>query len=262
MAESPKSERARTAFKPISKMASRSILRDRNPPNPPGEQDSSTRPLHMVTPSKNAFQTFFGKVDRATSSTPPPPVPSIPVQHRMSTTSSNGGERGGNNVPVTPFRASRAYTEHGTIIQPSNEATPAAPKIRAGMTPEARTRLMPTPKPLPPSKLRGNQTPAASSGSTMRLVQPRQSISRSQEPFTRDTYELPMPMALHAGSLGEGLYAGGDEWDAPGGQAVGQTESGWQEIGSQSSNETVLVTVRYVPACRKSSRQSNVLASS
>lgn len=96
----------------------------------------------------------------------------------------------------------------------------------------------------------------------MRLVQPRQSISRSQEPFTRDTYELPMPMPLHAGSLGEGLYAGGDEWDAPGGQAVGQTESGWQEIGSQSSNETVLVTVRYVPACRKSSRQSNVLASS
>ncbi|KAJ9116916.1 hypothetical protein QFC22_004573 [Naganishia vaughanmartiniae] len=250
MTESPKS--ARTAFKPISKMASRSILRDRQPPNTPSSDDHSTRPLHMVTPSKNAFQSLFGKIDRATSSTPPPPVPSIPAQHRMSTNSSSGG-----SVPVTPFRASRAHTEHGTIIQPSNEATPVAPKIRAGMTPEARTRLMPTPKPLPPSKLRGNQTPSSSStaGSTMRLVQPRQSISRSQEPFTRDSYDLPMQPG---GSMREPLGGSHDEWDTETHQRdMAVAETGWQEIGSQSSNETVLVTVRIRPLASMNPHDAN-----
>lgn len=239
-------------------MASRSILRDRQPPNTPAEDENSSpsggaRQLHMVTPAKNKFHSIFGRVDRgekvagnsgSSNGTPlPPPVPSIPTQHRMSTTSSNGG--GGHGVPVTPFKASKTYSEHGTIIQPPNDVVPV-PKIRAGMTPEARTRLMPTPKPLPPSKLRGNQTPSASSsstaGSTMRLVQPRQSISRSQqEPFTNGSYDLPMPS--HASSIGEGSYAGRDEWDALGVQQT-ETETGWQEIGSQSSSETVLVTIR------------------
>lgn len=197
MSDSPKS--ARTAFKPISKMASRSILRDRNPPNPQPESE-----LHMVTPAKNKIQSFFGKVDRATSRTPPPAVPAIPVQHRVQGT------------PGVAEGRRRAY-EVGTIIQEDIAAPPPVPKIRAGMTPEARTRLMPTPKPLPPSKLR-SQT-SSTPGPTMRLV-PRKSMG---QPSAMDPFDLP----LRAEEAGEAI-----------------ADVGWQELGSQSSHETVLVTVR------------------
>ncbi|KAJ9113965.1 hypothetical protein QFC19_000161 [Naganishia cerealis] len=251
MAESPKS--ARTAFKPISKMASRSILRDRNPPNPPDEEHS-TRGLHMVTPAKNKLQSFFGKVDRAGSSTPPPPVPVVPAQHRISTASSSSG--GG--APVTPFKTPRAY-DHGTILQSMTTADVPpplpTPKIRAGMTPEARTRLMPTPKPLPPSKLRSQTTSVTGAtsggggggGGTVRLVQPRKSTSRpfqsGDDHFARESYELP----LQTRGLAVATETFADDWDTTlGGSETVIPETGWQEIGRDSSNETVLVTVRYV----------------
>lgn len=196
MSDSPKS--ARTAFKPISKMTSRSILRDRNPPNPQPETE-----LHVVTPARNKIQSFFGKVDRASSRTPPPAVPPVPAQHRIQgTPGAVEGKRRGYDV--------------GTMIQ-EDIPPPPVPKIRAGMTPEARTRLMPTPKPLPPSKLR-SQT-SSTPGTTMRLV-PRKSVSQS---IAVDSFDLP----LRTQEAKEAL-----------------ADVGWQELGSQSSHETVLVTVR------------------
>lgn len=234
MSDSPKS--ARTAFKPISKMASRSILRDRNPPNPPStdDHDASTRPaLHVVTPAKNRMQSLFGKLDRSGSSTPPP-VPAIPIHHRASTS--------GFAAPSTPSAAEtrRRQYESGTIIQTEDHLEPPpVPKIRAGMTPEARTRLMPTPKPLPPSKLRSQTGSSASSG-TMRLVQPRKSVSQSQRTsLPGDAYDIPL-----RGESGSPVI---EDWDTAMNRSNDYplADVGWQELGSQS-NETVLVTVRCV----------------
>jgi hypothetical protein len=98
---------------------------------------------------------------------------------------------------------------------------------------------MPTPKPLPPSKLRSQTSSSASSG-TMRLVQPRKSISQSQHPsLPGDSYDLPL--------RGEGSSAVIEDWDTALGRSHdnAMAEVGWQELGSQS-NETVLVTVRLV----------------
>lgn len=112
---------------------------------------------------------------------------------------------------------------------------------------------MPTPKPLPPSKLRSQTSSSASSG-TMRLVQPRKSISQSQHPsFSGDAYDLPL--------RGEGGSAVIEDWDTALGRSHdnAMAEVGWQELGSQS-NETVLVTVRYVPfsSCSHRGSESNV----
>ena len=232
---SPSSKRS--AFRPISKMVSKVnhdfLNRDPFAESSSGPASSSSsgykeRGIHVMTPAKGKLGSFFGGSGNTNAT---PSSSSTRMMRRPSTTAS---DMSGSNVS----------NQHDEPVLAASIAP--MPKIRAGMTPEARTRHMPAPRPIPRHVLGSsqnqnqNQSHLASGDrpTTMRLV--RNAPSEDGEGEGTDE-GLPMLDSLgptrrtdlHSPEDGmEALQAGMDDvsldaWNA-----------------SRGQDETVLVTIR------------------
>lgn len=242
---SPSSKRS--AFRPISKMVSK-VNHDFLNRDPFAESSSSgsgsgsavqkertmDRGIHVMTPAKGKLGNFFG-----------------------------GGGGGGNAATPTasssrlrrPSTSTSDLSSTGsTHINPYDDVPPV-PKIRAGMTPEARTRHMPAPRPIPRHVLGSasnnqNQNQMMGGGerpTTMRLVR---TVTCDDEAGEILDEGLPMLDSLGRTHRAE-VERQQDEVDEVEGLRAGLEDMGldaWN--ASRGQDETVLVTIRQVSTPR------------
>jgi hypothetical protein len=168
-----------------------------------------------------------------------------------------GSNANGNATPSSSSRLRRPSTTASDISSLASGSTtntssyndsmgpppvPALmPKIRAGMTPEARTRHMPQPKParreaLSSASNQQNQNQAEGRVTTMRLVR------TAQDDGEGDGLDVPMLSALGTRRMEE------DHMD----MGMEELQAGLEDVSldawdaSRGQDETVLVTIRYV----------------
>lgn len=202
-------------FRPISKMVSKVnqdfLSRDPFPEPSRSKTPTSERGIHVATPAKTRLGGFFG---------------------------------GGAATPSGPSSRSRRSSAAASDLSgtSNNLDVPPVPKIRAGMTPEARARHLAPPKPIPRTVLgasnsHNSQMNGGDRPSTIRMIR---HVSPEAGEGEDDTL-LPMLPALSSrGSphLGETV----DEMEV--------LEKGMDDVSldnwnaSSESQETVVVTVR------------------
>lgn len=210
---SPSSKRS--AFRPVSKMMSK-VNHDFLNRDPFAEATGQSRPIHVMTPAKGKISGFFG---------------------------------GNSHNNATPSSSKRRTSVAGsdvsgtTSLGSSDMPPPPVPKIRAGMTPEARTRHMPAPKPTPRHALststNHNNQGNGDRPSTMRLVR-----NGHDDHFEDETEVLPLPMVERIARNRDQDYTDPmmEEETPPGLEDI--SLDAWN--ASRGQDETVLVTIRSV----------------
>ena len=181
-----------------------------------------------MTPAKSKLGGFFGGSNANGNATPS----SSSRLRRPSTTASD--------VSSLASGSNANASSYNDLMGPPPVPAPM-PKIRAGMTPEARTRHMPLPKParreaLGSASNQQNRNQGDVRPTTMRLVR------TAQDDGEGDGLDVPMLSALGTRRMEEDHVDMGME----------ELQAGLEDVSldawdaSRGQDETVLVTIRYV----------------